>query len=331
MKLNKKLVDQLAKGEIAIINDGSLEQLKEVLSMCFPDNEIVKMIHGSSEYYFKDINLTSSNGTNLPKVSISKFYEMEKEIIGYKLIKPEYLNAVCSIVGPWFKIDSMIQMGSHIYDLEHSGMLDKCFTTIYEEEDFRVGDVVVFVIEKAKPLLQTSIWSKDIILEITRFSVNGDPVFEKIVEADSISNSIECFRHATPQEKEKYLLDKANRDYPKGTEYMDATNPATDKEQVKKALRYFDTLELISDSCGGAVYCEGKWAEKIERQLSKIGGLEGVETKCHIKYGHKNLSKKCLRQMEAFGITSIHVQIEGGLEYFLSDDSVSELYKAAKK
>jgi len=37
--------------------------------------------------------------------------KMEKDIIGYKLIKPEYLPAVRSIVGPWFKIDSMIQWG----------------------------------------------------------------------------------------------------------------------------------------------------------------------------------------------------------------------------
>ena len=336
MKLNKKLVDQLAKGEIAVINDGSLKQLKEILLNAFPkDNYRPKEDADfyASRLYDKDC-WQFGNPQNLKKVSISKFYEMEKEIIGYKLIKPEYREAANSILDGfgYFLDDEELGHDKPIKIMEEAGVLALWFKPIYKEEDFRVGDVVV------------KEWncSGDIdIFEVSKIEYGELYSNEYLINWSLIEGSVKHpsaplkkdsrfnMRHATPQEKEKYLMDKANREYPKGTKYFSAYIDCLEEEQYVSGYFEYDSLDNAIYDKGMAVYFDGKWAEKIERQLPKIGELEGVETKCHIKYGNKNLSKKCLRQMEAFGIMRIMVATE--IYSIVSETELSELYKSAKK
>lgn len=72
---------------------------------------------------------------------------MEKEIIGYKLIKPEYEGALKNIQPQWNKkiheekgYNVAINSGAY-YDFKNAGVLKLWFEPVYEEE-FKVGDWV---------------------------------------------------------------------------------------------------------------------------------------------------------------------------------------------
>lgn len=65
-------------------------------------------------------------------------------------------------------------------------------------------------------------------------------------------------------------------------------------------------------------------------KLPKIGCREGQETERHIKYGDKNLSKKCLKQMQQAGIT--YLGVKHGTEVFdVSPEELEQIYKIARK
>lgn len=75
MKLNEVLIKQLAAGKIAVKNDGTLEQLIEVIKATFPNDSWV--LDGKYNYYFRDKASQGwycDNSTKLPAYSISDFY-----------------------------------------------------------------------------------------------------------------------------------------------------------------------------------------------------------------------------------------------------------------
>lgn len=74
--MNKKLIKQLRNGEIAVENDGTLEQLKKVLRVAFPKDKHDTL--GAVKYYEK-INDTyiGCNTKNLPTVSVKEFFKEE--------------------------------------------------------------------------------------------------------------------------------------------------------------------------------------------------------------------------------------------------------------
>jgi len=79
MKLNKEFIKQLRNGEIAAENNGTLEQLREVIEEAFPGGILTP--DGTSTYYkihryFIDKWLGVCS-TNLPTKPISEFYEAE--------------------------------------------------------------------------------------------------------------------------------------------------------------------------------------------------------------------------------------------------------------
>jgi len=78
---------------------------------------------------------------------------MEKKIIGYKLIKPEYKEAAVKI-GKWSSIEQFEKLedgcnltikGYHYDLLKDAGVLDLWFEPVYEEEKFNVGDYITVV------------------------------------------------------------------------------------------------------------------------------------------------------------------------------------------
>lgn len=77
---------------------------------------------------------------------------MERKLIGYKLIKPEYKEAACKItnggIGSYISTE-MLDYSQHptSFDmLKKAGVLDLWFEPVYEEE-FKVGDWVITTIE----------------------------------------------------------------------------------------------------------------------------------------------------------------------------------------
>ena len=85
--------------------------------------------------------LKDGEGESLPRVSVKDFFK-DKEIIGYKLVKPEYKDAAIKIAGfpPHFiedsrKIKPNTGGGTLMYQkLKKAGVLDLWFEPVYEVE-----------------------------------------------------------------------------------------------------------------------------------------------------------------------------------------------------
>ena len=79
--MNERLIKQLREGTIALKNDGTLEELREVLQYAFP-NDYIK-ISGNRKYYFKHDfgeNIWNwSDKTDLPIHSVKEFLKSENE------------------------------------------------------------------------------------------------------------------------------------------------------------------------------------------------------------------------------------------------------------
>ena len=74
----KYTIEDLANGKCAVKNDGTLEQLREVLGKAFPkDDADVKDYNEKYEYYYLDINGLWSHdvSTHLPTQSVADFLE----------------------------------------------------------------------------------------------------------------------------------------------------------------------------------------------------------------------------------------------------------------
>lgn len=76
--MNQKLIQQLKNGEIAVINNGTLEQLRQVLKEAFPEDKGIAW--GAAKYYMAEENKnywTSLPYKSIPSVNIQKFIENE--------------------------------------------------------------------------------------------------------------------------------------------------------------------------------------------------------------------------------------------------------------
>lgn len=148
-------IQDLAEGRCAVINDDSLSNLNLVLKAAFPyDNDVIigralyygirKYSNGKSWYWYDE--------TELPKQSVKTFLKQlnnnkQMEIIGYKLIKPEYKDAVFTICKlsntSWlgfehnnFRKDNVGCTGyeKYVKNLKEAGVLDLWFEPIYKPE-----------------------------------------------------------------------------------------------------------------------------------------------------------------------------------------------------
>ena len=81
--MKKYTIKDLKNGKVAVVNDGTLEELKEVLSKAFPDDKSI--IYGLLVYY--KVRLDNSNKwcplreTDLPTQSVKDFLTEEEFII----------------------------------------------------------------------------------------------------------------------------------------------------------------------------------------------------------------------------------------------------------
>ena len=79
--MNKKLIQQLSDGEIAVKNDGTIEWLQRVIKEAFPNDDIPSMFVW--DYYFKSDNedeFWGDSSTTLPVYSVKDFFiEGEQE------------------------------------------------------------------------------------------------------------------------------------------------------------------------------------------------------------------------------------------------------------
>lgn len=78
--LNKKLIEQLKNGEIALENTHNLQLLRKILKTAFPEEK--SYCNGSYIYYYKHPEIknswSSSDGKNLPTVPLLDFIEKEE-------------------------------------------------------------------------------------------------------------------------------------------------------------------------------------------------------------------------------------------------------------
>lgn len=76
----EELIQKVKDGKVAILNDGTIEQLREVLGWCFP-NVAKEKISGVSKFYERSFlfysGFCSNDIINLPTVSVKEFYEDE--------------------------------------------------------------------------------------------------------------------------------------------------------------------------------------------------------------------------------------------------------------
>jgi hypothetical protein len=154
--MNNHLIKQLQEGKIAVHNDGTLEELREVLKYAFPKDG---WYNGATKYYISSggTQWIATDKTDLPSYSVKKFLKeetMEKKIIGYKLTKPEYEKAANQITGTENLIlhsqNYNFQIDTIAYDrVVKAGVLDLWFEPVYEEEKFKVGDWVTTTTEIA--------------------------------------------------------------------------------------------------------------------------------------------------------------------------------------
>jgi hypothetical protein len=75
--MNEKLIKKLRKGTIALVNNGTLEELRKVLRYAFPNDK--SKISGDCKYYFKSAcgeNIWVANDkTNLPTHYVKEFFK----------------------------------------------------------------------------------------------------------------------------------------------------------------------------------------------------------------------------------------------------------------
>ena len=202
---------------------------------------------------------------------------MKKEIIGYKLIKPEYEGALKNIQPQWNKkiheekgYNVAINSGVY-YDFKKAGVLDLWFEPVYEEE-FKVGDwVTVTEVEGSGWLSYCSQKTFELKKSPTHYcggiywGVNEGGLHAK-------------FRKATPEEikaaqKQIIKMYSSNKgefeiEIIEGKAYYRPDNRELPKEWVKRIINSYDDV-LISYAASYNPY-------EITIKSIKVGCMEGT-------------------------------------------------------
>lgn len=79
--MNKKLIKKLRKGTIALVNDGTLEELREVLKYAFPNDKTNS--EGIFKYYYKSPYSDKwwcIEEINLPTHSVKEFLTKKNKL-----------------------------------------------------------------------------------------------------------------------------------------------------------------------------------------------------------------------------------------------------------
>jgi hypothetical protein len=106
--MKKYTIEDLAQGRCAVINDGSVEELREVLRRAFPDDQYG--IHGRWEYYCFSPEFSGRwachDDVDIPTQSVKDFLVKEKELFQYEykwydvreVLPDERFDGVCVAV-----------------------------------------------------------------------------------------------------------------------------------------------------------------------------------------------------------------------------------------
>lgn len=218
---------------------------------------------------------------------------MEREIIGYRLIKPEYKQASKEIMYANYPSDDNLIITSQtcINKLKQAGVLDLWCKPIYKEETFKKGEwVVITDFGKAQPLNQFSL-NKAYELKNDLTEENGFiTIINNKGDGSGWSNSFELgikFRKATN-------LEIAKAKYPKGTKFKSVI---TGTEVVSDGNPYNFSEDV--NICLYCVYQKGVWAEIVKEpevpRIQMAGSLlkfteSGVESGC-LKYSSEDMIK----------------------------------------
>ena len=98
IKMNETMIKKLAAGEIAVENNGTLEQLREVVKAAFPED---KKPDGSFKYYQKLIHndrlWRCVDNTILPSHPISDFYTEDQ----HEFVRGEVVEVTRDEIAAW--------------------------------------------------------------------------------------------------------------------------------------------------------------------------------------------------------------------------------------
>lgn len=83
-------IEDLSNKKVALLNDGTLEELREVLSLAFPKDKHIAS--GDCKYYYTlDFNINEYNGTDkIPKLQIQSVKDFIKQIRDKEMEEQEY-------------------------------------------------------------------------------------------------------------------------------------------------------------------------------------------------------------------------------------------------
>lgn len=158
---------------------------------------------------------------------------MEKEIIGYKLIKPEYEGAAAKLIYNGDKIHGLVQVNSEWNILKEAGVLDLWFEPVFKEEKtFKVGDWVSFYSEVRSKIITSQIkdWTAHSYCKLK----NGLEPFKHLIRKatlEEIKNASEVLLVLSNNKKVIIELNK-----------ITASNREIDIKDIKKLMEPLGTL-----------------------------------------------------------------------------------------
>lgn len=154
------------------------------------------------------------------------------------------------------------------------------------EDEFKVGDWVVFEYDRTPQHLRTSTWNKSHVLKIDRI----DPIsllffaWQHPYNNDSsFSNRTSLFRKATVEEIKNHLIAEAKRrGFDKDGVIYDCVR-STKKKCIyntghdKHFWQYDPEHDSLSRFCNRYFYCNGKWATIHKMPIEYIDGIGEVQ------------------------------------------------------
>jgi len=262
-------------------------------------------------YVTNDGKYRSEISTGYTEITFEQFKEhvlkqklMGKEIIGYKLIKPEYSTAALKIMDVrWGEPKYTVLVKSLIKKLKDAGVLDLWFEPIYKEKEFKVGDIVKII----KSCSSSSNSDGD-IGKITRLDKNKLNDFEDFINTAEINGwweATKSLKLASPEEIKEYennlLIEEAKKKFPIGTRFNSpgknlanyALNQVVEVANFEVQSDGMITVERTSKNSEGIIYNDGEWAEILPSypQIT-VNGYKGEFFDQYVKFGCAEISKQ---------------------------------------
>lgn len=240
---------------------------------------------------------------------------MEKEIIGYKLIKPEYVQAAC-------KIEGYISMGESIIDgkdilfndpytksrkegfekLKKAGVLDLWFEAVYKEEvKFQENEWLYWTSShnRDKVILrfkgyQNSRFSNRTMISTKEYYYISNDKLQTEGESDNYCYTDDVTKATPEQIKEILTIVAKHKGFVEGVKFRSAYSDYIFK--IGKNLNYYDYEDALSTG-GNYIYYKCKWAIIVKDELPIINGNKGKIVDGFVYYG-------CLSQYK-YSISSL--------------------------